>query len=107
TEFYDRRQVWDAFRVDADLLISLRWDAHIEDLLKPTDLEARSHGLAADQTHVTVEHRWVVFPYTGWYDLLDSYTYAGAPPAEGRPREVRAVGLCISAGFHLNASPVS
>src|SRR5262249_42042745 len=107
TELYDLRRLRADLRLDADLLISLRWDAFVEDLIRSLDIDARIYGRPADETHVAVEHRWIVFPFTGWYDILSSYSYPTSVPAEERPREVRAVGLCISAGFHLNAWPVS
>jgi heptosyltransferase-2 len=106
-DLYDLSQTRAALRVEADLLISLRWDSLVEDLVRSLDVDSRIYGRPADETHVALEHRWIVFPFTGWYDILSSYSYAGAEPLAERPREVGAVGLCISAGFHLNAWPAS
>lgn len=94
-----------AFRDRVDLLICLRWDEHIAQLVGRLDCDCRGSGGAALETHVAVEHRRVVFPYTGSYDLLTSYQYAGCP-ARQRPASLKAVGLCIAAGFQLNSWPL-
>jgi heptosyltransferase-2 len=55
--------------------------------------------------HVAVEQREVISPWTGSYDLLTSFDY-GFRPRE-LPERVNSVGLCISAGFPLNAWPLN
>jgi heptosyltransferase-2 len=94
-------------REHADLVFCLRWDRPVEVLLPEVDLEYRVFPSESPLAHVTVEHRASVLPYTGAYDILTSYRYPGSPPAGERPRELRAVALCISAGFRLNAWPLS
>jgi heptosyltransferase-2 len=92
---------------EADLLICLRWDGPIQTLTRALDVECRAFGMVSNDTHVTVEHRLVVYPFTDHYDILTSYRYPGPAQSDERPRALRAVGLCISAGFHLNAWPLS
>src|SRR5262249_13192849 len=48
--------------------------------------------------------RETVQPWTGPYVLLSAYVYSPPPALVAQPR---AVGLCISAGFPLNAWPLS
>ncbi len=89
-----------------DLLVCLRWDEHVRRLVGTLDCDCRGSGGASIDTHVAVEHYRVVFPFTDSYDLLTSYQYPhGSPPQ--RPRSLAAIGLCISAGFHLNSWPLS
>jgi heptosyltransferase-2 len=88
-----------------DLLICLRWDEHIQCLVAGLDCDCRGGGGASIDTHVAVEHRRVVFPYTDGYDVLTSYLYLGCP-SPARPARLGAVGLCIAAGFHLNTWPL-
>jgi hypothetical protein len=97
----------EALSEGVDLLICLRWDGHIEAAVRALDLDSRLVCANSTEIHVTVEHRLVVQPYTGPYDLLTSYAYPHAPCLAERPRQLQAVGLCISAGFHLNAWPLS
>lgn len=97
----------DALRQGVDLLVCLRWDGHIEAAVRALDLDSRLVCANSNDMHVTVEHRLVVQPYTGSYDILTSYVYPQGPSLTERPRQLKAVGLCIAAGFHLNAWPLS
>lgn len=90
-----------------DLLICLRWDGIIEQLVRGSDMEFRTLGPVSLGTHVAAEHRAVVQPYTGTYDILNAYRYPFSDACPVRPRQVGAIGLCVSAGFHLNAWPLS
>jgi heptosyltransferase-2 len=92
---------------EVDLLLCLRWDGPIQALVRALDVESRAFGPVSNDTHVAVEHRLVVYPFTDYYDILTSYRYPGCPLPTERPRQLRAAGLCISAGFHLNAWPLS
>jgi heptosyltransferase-2 len=93
-------------RREVDLLICLRWDGQIERLLTIPEVEYHARDPADLETHVAVEHRLLLSPFTGPYDILESYIYPHCPPLEMRPTQLRAVALCISAGFHLNAWPL-
>jgi heptosyltransferase-2 len=93
-------------RDEVDLLVCLRWDGQIERLLSIPQIEYHAPGTIVDDVHVTAEHRLLLVPFTGPYDILKSYTYPHCPPVEKRPTELGSVGLCISAGFHLNAWPL-
>jgi ADP-heptose:LPS heptosyltransferase len=94
-------------REEVDLLICLRWDGQCERLLMIPEIEFHTPGPGTLIRHVAVEHRNLVMPYTGTYDILESYSYPGLPPVVSRPANLTSVGLCISAGFRLNAWPVS
>jgi ADP-heptose:LPS heptosyltransferase len=94
-------------RSNIDLLICLRWDADCQRLLTFPELEYHVPGLETEERHVAALHRDLVGPFAGRYDIVSSYVYAGCTPSRLRPREVSAVGLCISAGFHLNAWPLN
>jgi ADP-heptose:LPS heptosyltransferase len=87
-----------------ELLVCLRWDEQIERVVRKLDCDYRGIGGTID-THVALEHRRAVFPYTDAYDLLTSYRYPHAPPPE-KPVLPGAIGLCISAGFPLNSWPL-
>jgi heptosyltransferase-2 len=89
----------------ADLLVCLRWDRELERLLDHGELEYHGSGLDRLDIHVAAEQQAVVCPFTGAYDLL-SYRYPLAPPLM-RPGSLRSVGLCIAAGFPLNAWPLA
>jgi ADP-heptose:LPS heptosyltransferase len=94
-------------RSNIDLLICLRWDADCQRLLTFPALEYHVPGRETEERHVAALHRDLVEPFTGRYDIVSSYVYAGCTPSRARPREVSVVGLCISAGFHLNAWPLN
>jgi ADP-heptose:LPS heptosyltransferase len=89
-----------------DLLVCLRWDGPVEMLVRDLGLDYRTFGTVTNDVHVAVEHRLAVVPYTDHYPILDSYAYPHAAPMTERPRAVRNVGLCISAGFRLNSWPL-
>jgi heptosyltransferase-2 len=95
-----------ALRAEADLLICLRWDGQMERLLSVAELEYHAPSFAADHLHVSLEHRLLLGPFTGPYDILGSFAYPHGSPPAARPARLQAVGLCISAGFHLNAWPL-
>jgi ADP-heptose:LPS heptosyltransferase len=90
---------------EIDLLIGLRWDGQCERQLMVPDIEYHTPGPADADVHVTVQHRALVAPFTGYYDILASYDYPGG--SGERPRRLGAVGLCVSAGFRLNAWPLN
>jgi len=100
------RQRVDLLRREIDLLICLRWDGQIDHLLTIPEIEFYMPGPAGPISHVSVDQRDLVCPFTGSYDILDSYVYPGFPPLEQRPMHVTRVGLCISAGFRLNSWPM-
>ena len=100
------RQRVDLLRREVDLLICLRWDGYIDHLLTLPEIEFYTPGPEDRKTHVTIDQRALVCPFTGPYDVLDSYIYPGCPPVNKRPCELASVGLCISAGFHLNGWPL-
>ena len=102
-------QAADRLRVlrEIDLLIGLRWDGQCERQLMIPDIEYHTPGPADINVHVAVQHRALVAPFTGDYDILESYEYSSASGSIERPRHLGAVGLCISAGFRLNAWPLN
>jgi heptosyltransferase-2 len=89
-----------------DVLISLRWDGRMAKLFTEAGIDCCASGEENFGTHVTVEQRSVVAPFTGPYDLLTSYSYEASSSLES-PRSVRRIGLCIAAGFSLNAWPLN
>ncbi len=89
---------------EVDLLVSLRWDRNMDRLLKESGVEYIASGEESFDTHVAVEHRKVIEPFSEWYDLLESYPYDAAARAHTAPH---TVGLCISAGHSLNAWPIN
>lgn len=96
----------EVLRREVDLLICLRWDSWINQLLTIPEIELHALGEEGRLTHVAVEQRALVSPFTGSYDILRSYVYSDASPPEKRPSEPESVGLCISAGFRLNRWPL-
>jgi ADP-heptose:LPS heptosyltransferase len=100
------RQRLELLRREVDLLICLRWDGQIAHLLTIPEIEFYTPGADSPTTHVTVEQRDLVGPFTGPYEILDSYHYPGVSPVQKRPLELTSVGLCISAGFRLNSWPL-
>jgi heptosyltransferase-2 len=90
-----------------DLIICLRWEGQIDALLRSLTIESHTFAHVPNDVHVVIEHRLTVFPFTGMYDLHTSYRYPGSAFATCRPSAVESVGLCIAAGFHLNAWPLS
>jgi ADP-heptose:LPS heptosyltransferase len=103
----DAKSRWRMLRGEIDLLICLRWDGQCERLLTIPEIEYHVPGPAVTLRHVATEHRALVAPFTGAYEILDSFGYAGFPPLVKRPAQVHKVGMCISAGFRLNAWPLS
>jgi ADP-heptose:LPS heptosyltransferase len=101
-----RQQRWRLLRDEIDLLICLRWDGQCERLLTTPDVEYVAPGPADSGNHVTVDHRSLVMPFTGPYDILQAYRHPVCPPRAGRPRQLNVVGLCIASGYHLNAWPL-
>jgi ADP-heptose:LPS heptosyltransferase len=100
------RQRLELLRREIDLLICLRWDGHIDHLLTIPEIEFYTPGAEDPKTHVSVDQRTLICPFTGSYDIVDSYQCPGFPPLERRPSRIRNVGLCISAGFRLNRWPL-
>lgn len=100
------RQRVDLLRREVDLLICLRWDGQIDHLLTIPEIEFYVPGPVGPTSHVSVDQRALVSPFTGSYDILDSYVYPDLPPVEQRPLQLARVGLCISAGFRLNSWPL-
>jgi ADP-heptose:LPS heptosyltransferase len=94
-------------RDQVDLLICLRWDGQCERLLSIPEVEHHRPGPAVTLRHTAAEHRALVRPFTDPYEILDSYVYPGCPQLTQRPAQVSRVGLCLSAGFRLNAWPVA
>jgi ADP-heptose:LPS heptosyltransferase len=101
------RQRVDLLRREVDLLICLRWDGQIDHLLTIPEIEFYLPGPPGPTSHVTVDQRDLVCPFTGTYDILDSYVYPGVPVLQKRPGQLARVGMCISAGFRLNSWPLS
>jgi ADP-heptose:LPS heptosyltransferase len=93
-------------RREIDTLICLRWDGESERLLTIPQIEYHTPGPALIDRHVAVEQHELAARFTGPYDLLSTYIYSGCGPSLSRPREPRAIGLCIAAGFRLNAWPL-
>lgn len=102
----DGGQLVRLLRREIDTLICLRWDGESERLLTTPEIEYHTPGPALIDRHVTVEQHELVARFTGPYDLLSTYRYAGCPPILARPAQMNAVGLCIAAGFRLNAWPL-
>lgn len=94
-------------RAEVDLLVALRWDYPSERLLTIPEIEFHTPGPDSMMRHVAVDHRMLVAPLTGPYDLLESYVHPLSDPGPERPARLRRVGLCISAGFRLNAWPLN
>jgi hypothetical protein len=57
--------------------------------------------------HVAAEHHNVLAPVIGAYNPLASFEYPFCEPPSGRPTHITSVGMCISAGFGLNAWPMN
>src|SRR5437660_2348670 len=93
------QEPWRTLRNEIDLLICLRWDGQCEQLLSVPEIEYHAPGPANSRHHVAMDHRRLVMPFTGPYDLLALYCHPACRPLQGRPREVSVVGLCISFGF--------
>jgi heptosyltransferase-2 len=102
----DTRSRLRALRDEIDLLICLRWDGQIERLLTIPEVEYLVLGTVRLDRHVAAEQQDLVAPLTGPYDILDSFVYPACPPVTARPVRLGAVGLCLSAGFRLNAWPL-
>lgn len=89
-----------------DLLICLRWDGPVQELVRNLRMDCHTLGMVSVDMHVAVEHRLTVAPFTDDYDILTSYIYPHATVCAERPQQVQSVGLCIAAGFRLNAWPL-
>src|SRR5947208_1876516 len=63
-----------------DLLVSLRWDGPVARLLHGLAVECWGCGVASVEVHVTREQRAAVVPFTGDYDLFNSYRHPLCPP---------------------------
>jgi ADP-heptose:LPS heptosyltransferase len=100
------RQRVELLRREVDLLICLRWDGQIDHLLTIPEIELYTPVPEDRTSHVTVDQRALVCPFTGTYEILDSYVYPGFRPLQKRPSKLTSVGLCISAGFRLNSWPL-
>ena len=93
-----------ALRDEFDFWICLRWDTYVRAHLDHAGVSYHASDSEDLNVHVSVEQHDVVAPWTGTYDLLSSYVCASPPPLVGR---VQRVGLCIAAGFPLNAWPLN
>jgi ADP-heptose:LPS heptosyltransferase len=93
------------FRDLVDFLICLRWDTYFPHHMDHAGIPYFASGLDVFDVHVTVEQRTVVESLIGPYDPQFEIPGHASPP--GRPRKLDAVGLCISAGFPLNAWPMN
>jgi ADP-heptose:LPS heptosyltransferase len=100
------RQRVELLRREVDFLICLRWDGQIDRLLTVPEIEFYTPAAEDPRSHVTVDQRALISPFTGSYEILDSYVYTHCPPVDKRPSQLGSVGLCISAGFPLNAWPL-
>jgi ADP-heptose:LPS heptosyltransferase len=90
-----------------DLLICLRWDGLIGPQVKKAGIPFHA-SMRDDLTlHVTAEHHNVLAPLLGPYDPLASFDYPFCAPPSSRPADLNSIGLCISAGFGLNAWPMN
>jgi heptosyltransferase-2 len=94
-------EIRDAF----DLFICLRWDSTIKTHLDQAGVTYQASEIDALSVHVAVEQREVIAHWTGPYDLLTSFEYS--PKPRELPRALLRVGLCIAAGFPLNAWPLN
>jgi heptosyltransferase-2 len=92
-------------RDDFDLFICLRWDAIIKTHLDAAGVTYQTSESDALDVHVAVEQRDVIATWTGPYDLLTSFDYAPWP--RELPRRPKRVGLCVAAGYPLNAWPLN
>src|SRR5262249_20087548 len=92
-------------RDDYDLFICLRWDSIIKTHLDHAGVTYQASELDELDVHVAVEQRGVIAPWTGLYDLLTSFEYSLKP--RELPQRLQRVGLCIAAGFPLNAWPLN
>jgi heptosyltransferase-2 len=90
-----------------DKLFCLRWDGEIEPVLRNNGIQFVGPKKALNDEHAAVENRNTVEGHTGHYDIFTSYRHAEAVVPIYRPSGVKRIGLCISAGFRLNAWPMS
>jgi len=95
------------YRGQFDLLLCLRWDSYLKPHVKEAGISYHASGLDVLDLHVVIEHYQTVCLLTGSYDPLFSYNYPFFPKPQSRPTKLDAVGLCISAGFPLNAWPLN
>lgn len=93
-------------RGEVDFLVCLRWDNRLQAHLDDAGIDYHASGLDVLDLHVSVEQQAVVAAVAPPYDPLTSYVYAKNTRTAERPRRVRTVGLCVSAGFDLNAWPL-
>jgi heptosyltransferase-2 len=92
-------------RDEFDLFICLRWDAIIKTHLDAAGVTYQASESDTLDVHVAAEQRDVIATWTGPYGLLTSFDYAPRP--RELPRRLERVGLCISAGYPLNAWPLN
>jgi heptosyltransferase-2 len=97
------RELRDTF----DLLICLRWDGLIEPQVKEAGIPFHASYRDNLTVHVAAEHHCVVAPLVGPYDPLSSFEYPHCLQPSVRPKYPESIGLCISAGFGLNAWPLN
>ena len=91
-------------RDEFDLWICLRWDVNVKAHLENSRVSYHASESDDLDVHVAVEQHDTVAQWTGNYDILASYIYGSAPASV---RRLRTVGLCIAAGFPLNAWPLN
>jgi heptosyltransferase-2 len=89
-----------------DLIVSLRWDSAIRFQLQ--DIEVSCHVSERENLniHVAIEQHDLIAPLTGHYDLFQSHRYADVNWAKPH-RRPHSIGLCVAAGFPLNAWPLN
>jgi heptosyltransferase-2 len=97
----------DELRDAFDLLICLRWDGLIEPQVKKAGIPFHASFRDDLTIHVVAEQYDVIAPVVGAYDPLSSYDYPFCSSPTARPSEPTSIGLCIAAGFGLNAWPLS
>jgi heptosyltransferase-2 len=96
-----------AYRDEFDLLVCLRWDSYMSPHVEEAGIPYYSSGLDVLDLHVAIEHYQTVCILTDPYDPLTSYEYPYCAKAQSRPAALNTVGLCISAGYALNAWPLN
>lgn len=98
---------FDPARLDLDLMVPLRSDGVIDAWLRSSKVPHVPFPSPSLDRHIASEQSQAVSPLAGRYDPITAFRYLDDPQGRERPREIRRVGLCISAGFPLNAWPLS
>jgi heptosyltransferase-2 len=96
-----------ACRDQFDLLVCLRWDSYLGPHIEGAGIPTYCSGLDVLDLHVAIEHYQTVCILTDPYDPLTSYEYPFCSKPQSRPKALNVAGLCISAGYALNAWPLN